>query len=37
MRQGDDADAVFMLHMDFSRTRAIGVRVGNHTFAGPVD
>ncbi len=35
-RWGDDSDAVLSAAMDLSRTRAIGVRVGNRTFVAPV-
>ncbi len=35
-RWGDDANAVLSAALDLSRTRAIGVRVGNHTFVAPV-
>jgi anti-sigma factor RsiW len=35
-RWGDDSDAVLSAALDLSRTRAIGVRVGNHTFVAPV-
>jgi acyl-coenzyme A thioesterase PaaI-like protein len=35
-RWGNDADAVLSAAMDLSRTRAIGVRVGNRTFVAPV-
>jgi Putative zinc-finger len=36
-RWGDDSDAVLSAALDLSRTRAIGVRVGNRTFVAPVD
>ena len=36
-RWGDDATAVLSAALDLSRTRAIGVRVGNRTFVAPVD
>lgn len=36
-RWGDDADAVLSAALDLSRTRAIGVRVGNRTFVAPVE
>jgi anti-sigma factor RsiW len=35
-RWGDDSDAVLSAALDLSRTRAIGVRVGNRTFVAPV-
>jgi hypothetical protein len=35
-RWGNDSDAVLSAAMDLSRTRAIGVRVGNRTFVAPV-
>jgi anti-sigma factor RsiW len=35
-RWGDDSDAVLSAAMDLSRTRAIGVSVGNRTFVAPV-
>jgi Putative zinc-finger len=35
-RWGDDANAVLSAALDLSRTRAIGVRVGNRTFVAPV-
>jgi anti-sigma factor RsiW len=35
-RWGEDSDAVLSAALDLSRTRAIGVRVGNHTFVAPV-
>lgn len=35
-RWGDDSDAVLSAALDLSRTRAIGVRVGNRTFMAPV-
>jgi Putative zinc-finger len=36
-RWGDDANAVLSAALDLSRTRAIGVRVGDRTFVAPVD
>jgi anti-sigma factor RsiW len=36
-RWGDDSDAVLSAALDLSRTRAIGVRVGNRAFLAPVD
>lgn len=36
-RWGDDSDAVLSAALDLSRTKAIGVRVGNHTFIAPID
>jgi len=36
-RWGNDSDAVLSAALDLSRTRAIGVRVGNRTFVAPVD
>jgi putative zinc finger protein len=36
-RWGDDSDATLSAALDLSRTRAIGVRVGNRTFVAPVD
>jgi hypothetical protein len=36
-RWGDDSDAVLSAALDLSRTRAIGVRVGDRTFVAPVD
>lgn len=36
-RWGDDSDAVLSAALDLSRTRAIGVRVGNRTFVAPVE
>lgn len=36
-RWGDDSDAVLSAALDLSRTRAIGVRVGNRTYVAPVD
>ncbi len=36
-RWGDDASAVLSAALDLSRTRAIGVRVGNRTFVAPVE
>jgi hypothetical protein len=36
-RWGDDSNAVLSAALDLSRTRAIGVRVGNRTFVTPVD
>lgn len=36
-RWGDDSDAVLSAALDLSRTRALGVRVGNRTFVAPVD
>ena len=36
-RWGDDSEAVLSSALDLSRTRAIGVRAGNRTFAAPVD
>jgi hypothetical protein len=35
-RWGNDSDAVLSAAMDLSRTRAIGVRVGNDVFVAPV-
>ncbi len=35
-RWGDDSDAVLSAALDLSRTRALGVRVGNRTFVAPV-
>ncbi len=35
-RWGDDSNAVLSAALDLSRTRAIGVRVGNRTFIAPV-
>jgi putative zinc finger protein len=35
-RWGDDSDAVLSAALDLSRTRAIGVRVGNRTFVAPI-
>lgn len=35
-RWGEDSDAVLSAALDLSRTRAIGVRVGNHVFVAPV-
>jgi hypothetical protein len=35
-RWGDDANAVLSAALDLSRTKAIGVRVGNRTFVAPV-
>lgn len=35
-RWGDDSDAVLSAALDLSRTKAIGVRVGNRTFVAPV-
>ena len=35
-RWGEDANAVLSAALDLSRTRAIGVRVGNRTFVAPV-
>jgi hypothetical protein len=35
-RWGADSDAVLSAALDLSRTRAIGVRVGNRTFVAPV-
>jgi hypothetical protein len=35
-RWGDDSNAVLSAALDLSRTRAIGVRVGNRTFVAPV-
>jgi anti-sigma factor RsiW len=35
-RWGDDSDAVLSAALDLSRTRAVGVRVGNRTFVAPV-
>jgi anti-sigma factor RsiW len=35
-RWGDDSDAVLSAALDLSRTRAIGVRVGNRAFVAPV-
>lgn len=36
-RWGDDSDAVLSAALDLSRTKAIGVRVGNRTFVAPID
>jgi Putative zinc-finger len=36
-RWGNDADAVLSAALDLSRTRAIGVQVGNRTFIAPID
>jgi hypothetical protein len=36
-RWGDDSRAVLSSALDLSRTRGIGVRVGNRTFVAPVD
>jgi hypothetical protein len=36
-RWGNDSDAVLSAALDLSRTRAIGVRVGNRTFVAPVE
>lgn len=36
-RWGDDSDAVLSAALDLSRTRAIGVRVGNRTFVARVE
>jgi hypothetical protein len=36
-RWGDDSDAVLSSALDLSRTAAIGVRAGGHTFIAPVD
>jgi hypothetical protein len=36
-RWDDDSDAALSAALDLSRTRAIGVRVGNRTFVAPVD
>jgi Putative zinc-finger len=36
-RWGDDSDAVLSAALDLSRTRAIGVRVGDRTLVAPVD
>ncbi len=36
-RWGEDSDAVLSAAMDLSRTRAIGVRVGNRTFIAPIN
>ncbi len=36
-RWDDDSDAVLSAALDLSRTRAIGVRVGDRTFVAPVD
>lgn len=36
-RWGDDSDAVLSAALDLSRTRAVGVRVGNRTFVAPVE
>ncbi len=36
-RWSDDANAVLSAALDLSRTRAIGVRVGNRTFVAPVN
>jgi hypothetical protein len=36
-RWGDDSTAVLSSALDLSRTRAIGVRAGNHTFVAPVN
>jgi Putative zinc-finger len=36
-RWGNDSDAVLSAALDLSRTRAVGVRVGNRTFIAPVD
>lgn len=36
-RWGDDSEAVLSAALDLSRTMAIGVRVGKHTFVAPVD
>lgn len=36
-RWGDDSDAVLSAALDLSRTRALGVRVGNRTFVAPID
>lgn len=36
-RWGNDSDAVLSAALDLSRTRALGVRVGNRTFVAPVD
>jgi len=36
-RWGDDSDATLSAALDLSRTRAIGVRVGDRTFVAPVD
>lgn len=35
-RWGNDSDAVLSAALDLSRTRAVGVRVGNQTFVAPV-
>jgi Putative zinc-finger len=35
-RWGSDSDAVLSAALDLSRTRAIGVRVGNRTFVAPI-
>jgi len=35
-RWGEDSDAVLSAALDLSRTRAIGVRVGNRTFVAPL-
>jgi hypothetical protein len=35
-RWGEDTEAVLSSALDLSRTRAIGVRVGNRTFIAPV-
>jgi len=35
-RWGSDSDAVLSAAMDLSRTRTIGVRVGNRTYVAPV-
>jgi anti-sigma factor RsiW len=36
-RWGDDSDAVLSAALDLSRTKALGVRVGNRTFVAPID
>jgi hypothetical protein len=36
-RWGDDSDAVLSSALDLSRTQAIGVHAGTHTFVAPVD
>lgn len=36
-RWGNDSDAVLSAALDLSRTKAIGVRVGNRTFVAPVN
>ncbi len=36
-RYGDDSQAVLSSALDLSRTEAIGVRAGNHTFIAPVN